>query len=199
MLPSEPAAGRCYGLGKDHKSFDRVPPFRPIISGCGSNTEAISHFVDFHANHLVKNIDSYVQDTPDLLRHLAQFDDTYVPDHVVPVCIDVINLYSNIPHDEGIGAFKASLDNRANQTVSTGFLIALLTLVLTMNVFEFDLKHFLQEWGTAMGTKVAPTYANLFMASLETFIFADGAEHVKHIYKQFYTLIEKTLTHWHHN
>ena len=35
------------------------------------------------------------------------------------------------------------------------------------NNFEFNGKHFLQIQGTAMGTKMAPSYANIFMGRLE--------------------------------
>ena len=47
------------------------------------------------------------------------------------------------------------------------FICRLLWLVLTKNNFQFNGKHYLQINGTAMGTRVAPTYANLFMADFE--------------------------------
>ena len=43
----------------------------------------------------------------------------------------------------------------------------LMNLVLK-HVFEFDENFYLQIQGTAMGTKMAPAYANLFMGRLET-------------------------------
>ena len=43
----------------------------------------------------------------------------------------------------------------------------LLELVLKTNNFEFDNKEFLQVGGTAMGTKLAPSFANLFMGYFE--------------------------------
>ena len=39
--------------------------------------------------------------------------------------------------------------------------------ILKHNYFEFDGKHYLQRKGTAMGTKMAPVYANIYMAVLE--------------------------------
>ena len=42
-----------------------------------------------------------------------------------------------------------------------------LQLILNNNYFEFNGKYYLQTHGTAMGTPVAPSYANLFMAALE--------------------------------
>ena len=46
-------------------------------------------------------------------------------------------------------------------------LLELLKLVLYKNNFDFNGKHYLQIGGTAMGTKLAPSYANLFMGQLE--------------------------------
>ena len=44
----------------------------------------------------------------------------------------------------------------------------LLQIVMTCNTFEWDGKLYSQKLGTVMGTMVAPTYACLFMAWLET-------------------------------
>ena len=40
-------------------------------------------------------------------------------------------------------------------------------LVLKSNNFEFNGKHYLQKWGTAIGTRMAPLYANVFVDRLE--------------------------------
>jgi len=40
-------------------------------------------------------------------------------------------------------------------------------MILTMNNFSFNDKHYLQIHGTAMGTKVAPSNANLFLGYFE--------------------------------
>jgi len=47
------------------------------------------------------------------------------------------------------------------------FLLNLDNLVLTCNNFTFDDKHYLQIRGRAMGTRMAPSYANVFMGKLE--------------------------------
>jgi hypothetical protein len=52
----------------------------------------------------------------------------------------------------------------------TECLVQLLTLVLKHNNFTFNGEHFLQINGTAMGTKMAPSYANIFMGKLEKLI-----------------------------
>ena len=41
-----------------------------------------------------------------------------------------------------------------------------------MNNFEFENDYYLQLHGTAMSTKIAPAYANLFMGDLEQKLLA---------------------------
>ena len=46
-------------------------------------------------------------------------------------------------------------------------IVNLAEIVLKSNNFEFDGKHFLQKRGTAIGTRMAPAFANLFTQDLE--------------------------------
>ena len=45
--------------------------------------------------------------------------------------------------------------------------VTMFTMVLKKNNFTFNGDHYLQINGTAMGTKMAPSYANIFMGKLE--------------------------------
>ena len=190
MTTADKGPGKFYQIFKVHKKHTppNLPPGRPIISGCGSITENLSKFVDSHAKHLVPEMPAYLQDTPDFLRHLEDLKSEPIPEGAFPVSIDVVGLYSNIPHSEGIETMRESLNTRQDQSVSTAFLITLLTLVLTLNIFEFDGKLFLQLIGTAMGTIVAPTYANLFMAKFDIMLKNLAMKRMKnlcHFYKRF--------------
>ena len=53
--------------------------------------------------------------------------------------------------------------------IATKFLREMLSLIL--NSFQFNGKNYLQTHGTAMGTKMAIAFANIFMASIEKEIF----------------------------
>ena len=64
-------------------------------------------------------------------------------------------------------AVEEAMDRRDNQGVPTSFLLTLVMLVLSCNFFVFDGVLFLQLFGVAMGTRVAPTFACLFMGWLE--------------------------------
>ena len=170
---------RLYGLPKVHKGIkegSNIPPCRcrPIVSNSGSNTETISALVDHYSKHLVKDLSSYVQDTPDFLR-IIESENEKGPQHknTFPVTIDVTSLYTSIPangESGGIQAFQTFLDKRSQEekdTMPTKFLMECLELVLNGNIFTFNEELFIQKIGTAMGTKLAPTYACLFMGWLE--------------------------------
>ena len=50
---------------------------------------------------------------------------------------------------------------------SEDFLLAAVKIILERNVFYFDGEYYRQKKGTAMGTKMAPTYATLVLGFLE--------------------------------
>ena len=155
-----------YMLPKIHKNKE-IPPGRPIVSGNGCPTERISQFVDYFLQPGVKKIRSYIQDTTHFLRILQELDT--LPANTYLVTMDVSSLYTNIPNIEGIEACNILL-NRERPLAkhpTNSSLIDLLTQVLTMNNFDFDEQHYLQIGGTAMGTRVAPCYANTFMGWYE--------------------------------
>ena len=162
LVPDTCKASPFYILPKIHKAGN---PGRPIVSSCGSPTEGISHFVDYHLAPLVKQIPSYVRDTTDSLEKLQNITD--LPSETMLVTLDVKSLYTNIPHSEGIEACRTALNTRQVLQPPTEDLVHLIELILTKNNFVFDGEHYLQIYGTAMGTRMAPSYANIFMGNLE--------------------------------
>ena len=168
-----PVAGRFYTLPKIHKPGS-PPPGRPIVSGNGSVTEIISSFVDYFLKDLVPSLDSYIQDTTDFLRKLDALGP--LPDNSVIFTLDVTSLYTNIPHTDGIAAAEKYLNKRESQEIPTQFLIKLMDFVLKNNNFSFNGQNFIQIQGTAMGTKMAPSYACLFMGDLERDILENSPD-----------------------
>ena len=82
------------------------------------------------------------------------------------------SLYTNIPLEESLEIMEKEFFPRTNCVIPTPYLVKMLELILKCNNFTFNRKHFLQVNGTAMGTRVAPTYANLFMAHFEeTYVY----------------------------
>ena len=81
--------------------------------------------------------------------------------------LDVQSLYTNIPHSEGIDACQSTLNTRQVLQPPTEDLIHVMKYILTKNNFVFEREHYLQIQGTAMGTRMAPSYANILMGDLE--------------------------------
>ena len=192
LLPADPKPSRLYLLPKIHKlqakvaahlgqqkdeissdqvidvarSNDIIPPGRPIISNSGSLTELMSAFVDRTLQKYLPSIPSYIKDTTDFLNKIKSINDK-PPESFTLVTMDVTSLYTNIGHADGI---KAMSDFLAKQDVEMSLvsdIAKLAEFILKHNFFTFDDKFYLQTNGTAMGTKMAPSYANIFMCELE--------------------------------
>ncbi|MEE6526778.1 hypothetical protein FKM82_027634 [Ascaphus truei] len=109
---------------------------------------------------------SYLRDTTQILNILEQID--WQEGYKMCTC-DVTSLYTSIKHDDGIKAIERTLINDATVHIEQRrFILESINFILKHNLFNFDGTYFLQKCGTAMGTKFAPSYANLFMDSWET-------------------------------
>ena len=139
-------------------------PGRPIVSGIGTLTEHVSAFVDRELQPLLANIPSYIKESTDFLNKLRRIDN--LPDNTILVTLDVTALYSSFPYD-CIGACKKYLDRRTLLTTSSKDICQLIKFILENDVLTFNGEYFLQVCGTAMVTRMAPCYANIFMAELE--------------------------------
>ena len=126
--------------------------------------------VDHHLLPLITKIPSYLNDITDFLQKLLSLGP--LPQGCILVTLVVSSLYTNIPHNEGIEACQRALETRPSPAPPTSYLTRMIELILKLNNFSFNEEHYLQVQGTAMGTRVAPSYANLFMAKLEEDLLA---------------------------
>jgi hypothetical protein len=179
-----PKTSNFYGLPKIHKSEEiknaiqnqnsdyitLVNPedlkFRPIVAGPICPTSRLSNMTDILLQPFLEKINSYVRDDIQFLNFIPQQTDP----NTLLATFDVTSLYSNIPHELGRQAIEYwirehpdILHNRFNEK----FVLDSIEIILTNNTFQFDNRNYLQLLGTAMGTKMAPTYATLTLAFLE--------------------------------
>ena len=163
---NNPRKSSLYLLPKIHKikQEGQFPAGRPIISANQSPTEKISAFVDENIKGAVPRIPSHIKDTT---HFISLIESISIPDNCFLVTLDVTSLYTNIPNNEGLEAVAKSMIKNKPPYTTPECVLHLLELVLTKNNFGFNGKNYLQIGGTAMGTKVAPSYANLFMGELE--------------------------------
>ena len=164
LPPATPRTALIYFLKKIHKSPMGI---RPIVSTVNSPTANLAEFLDYYLQPIMKKLPAYLKDTTQFLKEIDEIEinkDTWL------VTVDVKSLYTNIPNDEGIQACYESWREQEitdPQHPPAEVLRHLLELVLKLNTFEFNNRFYLQKFGTAMGSKLAPAYANTFMGKLE--------------------------------
>ena len=157
-----------YLLPKIYKRLHNVPG-RSVISNCGFYTENISSFLDYHLQPLAQKVKSYIVDTNHFLNKIKKLGS--LPVGAILCTMDVVGLYPNIPHREGLASLRRFLETRDNKQISSDTLTELTEVVLKNNIFEFAEKTLKQKRGRAIGTKFAPPYAILFMVDFEEKIF----------------------------
>ena len=176
--PTNPRERRFYLLPKIHKDPEKwtipnkIPPGRPIVSDCESESYCVSEYIDSFLAPLATKHPAYVRDTQHFLEILSE---TALTPNCLLATLDVDSLYTNIDNDAGIRAVGQAFknnpiawvnkvrDNRRDKEI-----LELLKLCLENNDFIFDNEWYLQISGTAMGKKFAPNYANIFMADWES-------------------------------
>ena len=113
---------------------------------------------------LVKTLPPYIKDTKHALQIFDQI--RFSGSHKFIFTMDVKSSYTVIPQRDGLEALQFFLNKRTLLEPSTTILIHLAELVLTLNNFSFDGEHYQQISFVAIGTKMGPSYANLFVCWL---------------------------------
>ena len=133
FLVKDPKSARFYLLPKIHKRLHDVPG-RPVILNCGYYTENISLFLDYHLQPLAQKVKSYIKDTNHFKNRLRSLGK--LPQGAILCTADVVGLYPNIPHSEGLTSLRRVLEMRNNKQISSGTFIELAEIVLKNNIFN---------------------------------------------------------------
>ena len=168
-VPEIPRSRLFYLLPKIHKdrhlwTDNKIPPGRPIVSDCNSDSYRISAYIDSFLQPLAVKHPSYIKDTFHFLERLKAIqpsEESYL------VTIDVESLYTNINNADGLCAIQSMFESHPEPKRSDRGVYDLLKICLENNDFEFNNEWYLQKSGTAMGKKFAPNYANIFLAKWE--------------------------------
>lgn len=180
---------RIYFLPKIHKPFSdwRIskvqPKGRPIVSDSQSDTELVACLVEHLIFPLSITHDSYVKDTPHMIKILGE---TEAHHDDLLVTIDVASLYTNVDCAEALRTLRdlwrvADPDDPIRDAV-----LGLLRACIDGNDFQFDDLTILQLVGVAMGRHFSPSVANIFMSWFERTFLSTLPEHLKpKLYKRF--------------
>ncbi|CAJ0947156.1 unnamed protein product [Ranitomeya imitator] len=167
-----------YVLPKIHKSLQN-PPGRPIVASTDSVLSPLSVFLERILTPLVKTTRSFLLDTGHFLNIIKQL--ARIPSNSTLVTLDVCSLYTSIQHTKGIEATRHLLCQSSLSEDAIKFCLDLLTLVLYENYFLFEDTFYIQKCATAMGSNVAPAYANAFMNHFETIHVFTNSLFLQHV------------------
>ena len=151
-----------YMLPKIHKPNN---PGRPVVSSVNSHTEKLSAYVDEFLRPLAERLPSHIRDTTDFIKRLRRLGKE--PEKCILCTMDVSSPYTNIDTDEGLTIVEEELGKADQNQLSAKTLTCLLEKVLKLNNFTFNEENFIQIKGTAMGTRAAPNFANVYMGRFE--------------------------------
>ena len=156
-----------YILPKIHKTPMQS---RPIVSSISSLTYHTSLYLDKLLYPVLKKLSTVCTSSQQLI-----FDWELIQcrKNSVILCADVTALYPNIPTQFGLQIVREVLEDIRHFTrEELDQVMDLLHWVLTNNYCIYDGQVYLQIKGTAMGTPVAVSYANIFLYGIETKILA---------------------------
>ena len=129
--------------------------------------------------HLVHRTTSFIKDTTHFLINLDPLGQ--LPSNTILFTLDV----------DTCRHFLDTRD-RSTSTIRTEALCNLLRMILNMNIFDVSNNYYIQKHGTAMGTRMAPSCANLFLAKFET----DALLHAPHQPHTWWRFIEDIFMIW---
>ena len=99
--------------------------------------------------------------------------------------MDVKSLYTVTPNNDRLLALTHFLNKRDELQPPTHTLVRLAELVLTLNTFSFNGNYYQQTGGVAMGSKLGPNYACLFVGHIEEQIFQQYNGKSPDLYKRY--------------
>eukprot|EP00079_Xenopus_tropicalis_P026872 XP_012820900.1 PREDICTED: uncharacterized protein LOC105947655 [Xenopus tropicalis] len=126
-------------------------------------SEPLSTYMDYFLQPIVKGTHTYIRDTGDLLLKLQNLYP--LPPTIKLATMDVSSLYTVIPTIDGIENIRSLLATHpSDRRPPIEFLMEIL---MYCYYFKFEQSYYLQISGTSMGSNVAPSFANLYMAFYE--------------------------------
>ena len=114
---------------------------------------------------IVRPLPSYVKDSQHALQIFRDFN--FLGEDKLIFTMDITSLYTVIPNCEGLLALKHFFDLRSVKEPSSETIRLAELVFLTLNCFSFAGSYYKQINGVAVGTKMGPRHANLFVSYIE--------------------------------
>ncbi|MEL7307825.1 MAG: reverse transcriptase domain-containing protein [Pseudomonadota bacterium] len=159
---------RFYFLIKTHKTGN-VPKIRPIISNVNGPSTKISWLLDKALKPLIEHIPAHLENTAHLIDRLKSLPKEIVQSHNYPCSLDVVSLYTSIPHEEAIETAIELMTEHSYtyHELNMNDLRELLYVTLENNFFTFENFIYKQVHGLSMGSSVSAILAIIYMGKVE--------------------------------
>jgi hypothetical protein len=157
-VPIEPLTPEFYVIPKLHKNPHSSRPIVPSLDWITTNA---SKWLDKQLQPLLQHFPWII---PNSMAAIQKIESTTARKKCFLVSADATTLYTNINLDEGIRKIKALLLSKKVEYNRACLIADLLDWVMKHNYFQYQGNWYWQTCGTAMGSNVAPTFANLFVA-----------------------------------
>ncbi|EFO88575.1 hypothetical protein CRE_13686 [Caenorhabditis remanei] len=179
LTDCHPSKNTLYILYKTHKFEERgekaTPSntkVRPIISGVGGPTDRPSWVVCTIISQLLQFVGCHLQNTNEILKSLNDIRGKKIKTEIFYESFDVESLYTNIDNEAAYEVVITKLKQHYAQIkwygVSFRDIKSSLKTCLNFNAFVFNEQHYVQKRGLAMGSRLAPVLAILYMDKLES-------------------------------
>ena len=173
MRPVSTKPARAHGLPKIHKTFDTLPPFRPIIDTTGTAYQPVAKFLTQLMNPITTNeFTLRIRDSFDAVTQINNIPHNLFDDGYRFVSFDVKSLFTNIPLKKTVNIILNRI-YKTNLIPTTLRKRTLKTLILdscTKTIFSLNGQLYRQTDGVSMGSSLGPTLANIIMTEFEEII-----------------------------
>ena len=199
IKPTSSRTAELYGLPKSHNT---EIPLRPIVSACGDPLDKLTWFLERIISQLLVFVPAYLKNAYDFLDRLKQTFPRGVPADSILFTVDVANLYGNIPIKEAIESTMKLINKHKEKidllSLDLATIEGLLSHCLTNNYVRFGQRYYKQSQGIAMGSRMAPPLAIIFMDAIESMMLS-SADLQPSIYMRYIDDIFGVWTHGSHS
>lgn len=141
---------------------------RPIISSCGGPADRLSWLLVKLLSPLLQFVGAHIVNAESFLASLLQCDLSKATTYA---SLDVVSLYTNVDNRSAVDAVICSYERNQSQITTMGFsgedVKIMLEAVLACNMFSFDKQLLIQKRGLAMGNRIAPLLAIIYLDCIE--------------------------------
>ena len=177
LIDPHPAIPTFYSVIKTHKlhavqnlrhlQAEEIKT-RPIISSCGGPADRLSWLLVKLLPPLLQFVGAHIVNADSFLASLLQCDLSRATTYA---SLDVVSLYTNVDNRSAVEAVIASYERNQSQIATMGFdeddIKVMLEAVLGCNIFSFNNQLLVQKRGLAMGNRIAPLLAIIYLDSVE--------------------------------